>query len=87
MPTLEAVTEFYYDKKVRKVGEQFEASDEDARLLLGWSKVKKARGEYRTAQVKSEPYNTNSSPPNYVDTESDIPKKRKYQRRDMRAQE
>ena len=41
MPTLEAVTEFWYDEKIRKIGDQFDASDEDARLLSGWNKARK----------------------------------------------
>jgi hypothetical protein len=80
MPTLEAVTEFWYDEKIRKIGEQFEASDEDARLLSGWNKAKKVGG-YKTAQVKP----VEDDAPSKI--EDDTPKKRKYMRRDMRAQE
>lgn len=38
-----ALKQFPYDKKTRKEGETFEMSDEDARLMIGFGKVEKAK--------------------------------------------
>lgn len=85
MVMLEALQKFYYDKKVRQIGEVFPSvHDSDTVLLVRLNKVKtvteKPKQTYVTNDLKAE----EASP---VPQQEEQRKRRVYKRRDMVPEE
>jgi len=79
MPRLIATKEVKYAGVVRKVGDTFDAGDEDARKLIGWGKAANATGQAPAYSNKAE---SSEGLFNGAD-ESPAKSKRQYRRRDM----
>lgn len=77
-----ALNKFEYDKKLRQPGEEFETtSEKDADILILAQQVKRATIATRAMKAEDEPKPMNTA------TQSARPERKRYNRRDMRAEE
>jgi hypothetical protein len=86
---LVATKEVYYASKTRKVGDEFEATDQDARILVG---LEKAELKKTIIPRKMEPAEIQSIKEDYATSAvkaegSSEPRRGRYKRRDMKAED
>ncbi len=87
MPTLEATRTVRYAGKDQQPGDQFEASDKDAKILIAIKKAKVPEGPVKTASDLPSEIMSRSSrrEPLTEVVEDEAPKSQAYHRRDMVA--
>lgn len=97
MVKLRATREVYYASKTRNTGDEFDASESDARLLVGLEKAvlveetpkpKPAPQTLQTRELKAEEEKPAPQPMTTDNSEAvTTGRSRRYMRRDMRAKE
>jgi len=94
MPKLVATKELFYAGKTRNVGDEFDASDKDAKILKAIGKASdpapKRGRQVETAALATAPAPKEEPPVQQTEasaTEEAAPLRRRYYRRDLRSEE